>query len=144
MITLQLTRGSSRDFLLQANNPDGTPATNIFLSSDTLSTNVWSGDGTTVLLNLANGTGTTWVSATNGTFQITFNNADTATTWALAPTISVTTDTYRIQTTATRGGAIGRPFGWSTTDHVGAWHVNSHGSCYSGLSSDLWRYFPFQ
>lgn len=89
MITLQLVKGSSRDFILQINNRDGTPSINLFLDSDTLVTSVWSGEIT--ILNPL----TTWYSSYAGQIQVSFNNSDTAT---LSP------DVYRIQTTATRFG----------------------------------------
>lgn len=92
MITLQLVKGSSHDFVLQINNRDGTPATGLFLDSDTLSTSVWSGE-IAVLHPL-----TTWFSSSNGQIQISFNNADTDSTTPYVP------DVYRIQTTATRFG----------------------------------------
>lgn len=89
ILILQLVQGTSRDFQLQAANPDGTPAINIFQNTDVLQTNVWSGAETRTLLSPV----TTWISPPLGTFQITFLNADTA---------NITPDTYRIQTTATR------------------------------------------
>lgn len=91
ILTLTVIQGTSRDFLLESNNPDGSPASNTFLDTDTLSTTVWSGDGTVSLLSPT----TVWTTANLGQFQITFNNADTA---------SLTPDTYRILTTATRFG----------------------------------------
>lgn len=93
MIVLQLVKGTSRDFTLQAVNLDGSPATNIFLAIDVLSTSVWEGDTTVVLLSPT----TTWVDAPNGIFQISFNNIDTSGTTPIA-------GVYRIQTTATRSG----------------------------------------
>lgn len=90
-LTLSVIQGASRDFILQAENSDGTPATGLFIDTDVLSTTVWSGDGTSSLLSPT----TTWVSSNLGQFQVSLNNADTL---GLAP------DTYRIQTLATRFG----------------------------------------
>lgn len=91
VLTLQIKQGTSRDFQLQATNLDGTPAINLFQVTDVLLTNIWSGDGTLVLLAPT----TTWINATQGQFQISLNNVDTAT---------LVSDVYRIQTTATRSG----------------------------------------
>lgn len=91
ILTLTVIQGTSRDFVLEAENPDGTPVSNTFLDTDTLSTTVWSGDGTVALLSPT----TIWVASSLGQFQITFNNADT---------LSLPPDTYRILTTATRFG----------------------------------------
>lgn len=91
MLILSLVKGTSRDFILQANNADGTPAVNIFLDADDRATRVWRGDDQPTLLTPA----TSWVSAALGTFQISFNNADTS---------ALDVGQYRIQTTATRLG----------------------------------------
>lgn len=99
-----MIKGSSRDFVLQANNSDGTAATNVFQSTDTVTSRVWRGDDQPTLLSLpflgtstSGVTGTSWVSATAGTFQLCFNDADTS-----GATFEV--GQYRIQTTAARGG----------------------------------------
>lgn len=91
MLVLSLVVGSSRDFVLQANNSDGTPAANLFTGGDTITSRVWRGDDQSTLLSPT----TTWVSATAGTFMVTLNDADTAT---------FEVGQYRIQSLASAGG----------------------------------------
>lgn len=102
--TLQLNQGRSRDFELQVANADGTPALNVFQSSDTLAATLWSGDGVTasatptaIWLTTNGGTG-----APGGQYVVTFQNADTA---SLAP------GTYFLEATFTRAGRTGT-IGW--------------------------------
>jgi hypothetical protein len=91
MLILSLIKGTSRDFALQANNPDGTPAVSLFLATDAITSRVWPGENQPTLLAPT----TTWISAPLGTFQVTFNDADTQ---------ALEFGQYRIQTTAARGG----------------------------------------
>lgn len=91
MLTLSMIKGTSRDFALQANNSDGTPALNLFLDTDTIASRVWRGDSQILLLSPAS----SWISASLGTFQVTFNDLDTST---------FESGQYRIQTTAARTG----------------------------------------
>lgn len=93
MLTLSLVKGTSRDFPLQANNPDGTPALNLFLSGDTLALKVWRGDS--LALVTVGSASVAWISAPLGTFQVTFNDADTS---------ALEVAKYRIQVTAARSG----------------------------------------
>jgi hypothetical protein len=89
-IELQLVKGSSRDFQLQAQDSAGNPAT-IFLDTDALATAVFSGEDEPVILSPAS----SWVDAPIGIYQVTFNDADTAGT---------PEGVYRIQTRAVRSG----------------------------------------
>ena len=91
MLILSLIKGTSRDFVLQANNDDGTPATSVFLGTDTITSRVWRGDDQPTLVSPT----TTWVSATAGTFQVTMNDADSST---------LEVGQFRIQTIAVRTG----------------------------------------
>lgn len=91
MLQLQLVKGTSRDFVLQANAPNGSPAVGLFLGSDTITSRVWRGNDQTTILSPT----TVWVSATDGTFQISINDTDTAT---------FEVGQYRIQTLAARAG----------------------------------------
>jgi hypothetical protein len=93
-LTLKLIQGTSRDYPLQACNRDGTPAVGVFDDGDTLTTQVWAGDGQPVLLTPA----TTWADADAGQFTITFNDSDTS---DLPPSL------YQIITKATRSGRSG-------------------------------------
>ncbi|HMB08847.1 MAG TPA: hypothetical protein VKP69_34610 [Isosphaeraceae bacterium] len=91
MLMLSLIKGTSRDFPLQANNPDGTPAGGVFLGSDAIASRVWRGDAQPTLVAPA----TAWLSAPLGTFQVAFGDADTQ---------ALECGQYRIQTTAARAG----------------------------------------
>jgi hypothetical protein len=95
-LALELVQGTARDFPLQVNNADGTPATN-FVNSDTLSTTVWLGENQSPLVSPT----TTWLfgDATQGQILITFQDADTA---------SLTPGVYYIQAFATRAGSPSR------------------------------------
>lgn len=95
-LSLELVQGTSRDFPLQVNNPDGTPAT-IFLNTDTLTSSVWAGANETPLLTPA----TTWLNnnAPAGQIQVSFQNADSA---------SLAFGIYFIQSFATRAGSPNR------------------------------------
>jgi hypothetical protein len=93
-ITLELTRGTSRDFPLQARFADNTVPSAVFASSDALACRVWAGDGLPVLLTPL----TTWVDASLAKFLVRFVDSDTQ---ATAPSL------YRIQVTATRSGRTG-------------------------------------
>ena len=75
-VTLRLEQGTSRDFQFQIYNRDGSIPTPLFQSTDTLTTVVWPGDGQAATLTPT----TTWISAFNAQFQISFNDADTAST----------------------------------------------------------------
>ncbi len=90
-ISLEIYQGASRDFPLQISNPDGTAATSIFLGTDVLTASVWAGANETPLLTPA----VTWISATNGQYQITLQNADS---------LSLAIGQYYIQAYATRAG----------------------------------------
>lgn len=89
-LELSLIQGMSADFPLQAYNRDGTAAVNVFLNSDTLTCKVWAGQDQQTIFAPA----ITWISATAGTYQISFNNADTM---GWLPSI------FRVQAYATRG-----------------------------------------
>lgn len=98
MIDLTVTKGTSRDFLLQAKNPDGSDAQNVFLNTDPITSRVWQGEDQNILITLA----TTWfnpanglVDASAGIFKISVNDADTS---------SLEVGQYHIQTTSTRFG----------------------------------------
>lgn len=90
-LTLRLEQGTSRDFQLQIYNRDGSIPTGLFQSTDTLTTVIWPGDRQAATLTPT----TTWISAPNAQFQISFNDADTSST---APSL------YQIVTRATRSG----------------------------------------
>jgi len=92
-LSLELTQGCSRDFPLQINNPDGTPATN-FLNTDTLVCNVWAGANETPVATPA----CTWYNsnAPAGQILISCQNTD-----AGALPFAV----YFIQAYATRAGS---------------------------------------
>ncbi len=92
---LELYQGESRDWPQQVLNPDGTPATNIFLATDVLTASVWAGANETPLLTPT----TTWISAAAGQFQVSFENADSA---------SLAVGQYYIQAWATRAGTPSR------------------------------------
>jgi hypothetical protein len=66
----------------------------IFLSTDTLTATVWAGSNETPLLTP--GPTTTWISATNAQYQVTFQNTDSS---SLAP------GQYYLQAYATRTGS---------------------------------------
>ena len=90
-LTLELIQGTSGDYPLQAYNRDGTLATGVFQDSDSLTCKVWAGQDQQVIFN----PGITWISSSAGTYQVTFNNADTS-SWLPG--------NYRIQAYASRGG----------------------------------------
>jgi len=94
-ISLELVQGTARDFPFQVQNPDGTVPTGIFLGTDTLTASVWQGTNETALLTPT----ATWISATKATYQVTFQNADSA---ALA------IGQYYLQAFATRAGTPAR------------------------------------
>ncbi len=90
-ISLELVQGTARDFPFQVQNPDGTVPAGIFLSTDTLTAQVWAGSNETPLLTPA----ATWISATNAQYQVTLQNADSA---------SLAYGVYYLQAFATRAG----------------------------------------
>lgn len=98
MMEITVTKGTSRDCLLQAKNPDGTDAINVFLDNDPLVSRVWRGEDQSVLVVLS----TVWYNPANGNadasagiFKIVINDTDTST---------LEVGQYRIQTTTTRFG----------------------------------------
>ncbi len=91
-LSLELIQGTSRDFPFQVQNPDGTAPVGVFLSTDTLTANVWAGNNETPLLTPA----VTWISATNAQVQVSFQNADSA---------SLAIGQYYLQAYATRAGS---------------------------------------
>jgi hypothetical protein len=91
-LSFELVQGTARDFPFQIQNPDGTIPTGIFLSTDTLASNLWAGSNETPLLTPA----TTWISATNAQVQVSFQNADTA---------RLPFGQYYLQSYATRAGS---------------------------------------
>ncbi len=94
-ISLELTQGTARDFPFQVQNPDGTVPIGVFLSSDVLTANVWAGNNETPLLSPT----AVWIDATNAQYQVTFQNADSA---------SLAIGQYYLQAYATRAGAPAR------------------------------------
>lgn len=98
MLVLSITSGSSKDFPLQVNNPDGTPNTS-FLNTDSFETRVWRGEDTAAILSFTTAGGgaptTTWINAATGQFQISFNDVDT---------VGYEVGQYRILTRAIRSG----------------------------------------
>ncbi len=106
MLNLDLQQGTSFDWQLQAKNPDDTVPTGQFLSSDALAAKLWQGASDLSLITFS--TPPSWIDATNAEFQITFNNADTAT---VPPAV------YFVQCTATRAGRSAglMPFGSTVT-----------------------------
>ena len=86
-----IEQGTSFDWQLQVLNPDDSIPTGQFLSSDTLSAKLWQGNSDTALLTYV----PTWISATNAQYQISFQNADTA---------SLLVGVYYVMATATRAG----------------------------------------
>lgn len=89
MISLELAKGTSRDFSFQVRKADETPATGVFLGTDTLAAKLWPGGDLPSILSPT----AAWIDANAGTWQLVFNDADTA---AVSPGI------YYVQATATR------------------------------------------
>lgn len=85
---LNLVKGTSRDFVMQAVCADNSIPTTL-LGSDTLTATLWQGDDQSSTLTPT----VTWVDATTAKYQITFNNSDTS---SLSPGV------YRLQAFATR------------------------------------------
>lgn len=92
-LSLELMQGSACDFPLQATNPDGTPAANIFLNTDTLTAAVWAGSNETPPLQPAVAWGS--AGAASGQFVISFQDADSA---------RLAIGRYYLQAWATRAG----------------------------------------
>jgi len=90
-LNLDLAIGTAFDWQLQVLNPDDSVPTGQFLSSDTLLAQLWQGAADIVVATPT----ATWINASNAQYQISFNNADTAT---LAQGV------YFVQATATRAG----------------------------------------
>jgi len=90
-IALELAQGTSRDFPFQVENPDGTPTTGFFLSTDVLTASIWAGSNEIPLITPE----ASWISATNGQYQVTLQNADSA---------GLNYGTYYLQAYATRAG----------------------------------------
>src|SRR5271165_7509512 len=90
-IAVEIVQGTARDFPFQVTNPDGTIPTGIFLSTDVLTASVWAGSNEVPLLTPT----VTWISATNAQYQVTLQNADSA---------SLAYGTYYLQAYATRAG----------------------------------------
>ena len=65
-ICSELVQGTARDFPFQITNPDGTPATGIFLATDVLTASVWAGSNEVPLLTPT----ATWISATDAQYQV--------------------------------------------------------------------------
>jgi hypothetical protein len=105
-LNLNLQQGTSFDWQLQALNPDDSVPVGQFLSSDTLSANLWSGASDVSLITFS--TPPTWIDATNAQYQISFNNSDMA---------LLALGVYFIQATATRSGrsATLLPYGSTVT-----------------------------
>ncbi len=73
-LSLEIVQGTAMDFPLQVQNPDGSIPTGVFVDSDTLTCNVWAGANETPLLTPA----TSWISSNSAQYQITLQNADSA------------------------------------------------------------------
>lgn len=71
---LPIRRGHSRDFQIQIRNADGSNASSVYDGTESLTTKVWHGLD---YPSIATPT-TTWVSATDGTFQISLVDASTS------------------------------------------------------------------
>lgn len=93
-ITLELTKGTSRDFPLQARFSDNTVPAAIFSPTDQLACRIWAGDGLPVILTPL----VTWTDASQAKFLLRFIDTDTQAT---------TPSLYRCQVTATRSGRTG-------------------------------------
>ena len=94
-IAVELVQGTARDFPFQVMNPDGTVPTGVFLDTDFLTASVWAGLNEVPLLTPT----TTWISATNAQYQVTFQNTDSA---------SLAIGVYYLQAYATRAGTPSR------------------------------------
>lgn len=92
-LVLEMVKGTSRDFELQAQNPDGTIPSD-FLSSDTLTANMFAGDNQPSLFSPT----TTWVDAPTAKYHVQFNDADTT---------SFDTAIYKLIIKVTRAGRSG-------------------------------------
>lgn len=94
MATLQIARGTAKDFDRQRLDRNGnayTSANTPFLSTDTLATTLWAGDDTVSLATPA----TAWIDADVAAWRVSFAASDTS---------SLSAATYDFRTTATRGG----------------------------------------
>lgn len=88
---LQLVRGTSKDFPFQAAISDGTPATGLFQNTDTITAKMWQGQDLTPIAT----PGASWIDANAAQFQLSFNDADSA---------SLEFAVYAIQCWASRSG----------------------------------------
>lgn len=122
----ELIKGTSKDIILQAQNPDGTVPT-VFLDTDELVTNLFAGEGQPALLLPA----TFWADASTATFVVAFNNDDSA---------DLGVAVYKAVTTATRDGRSAAVANWSLSilPNIG---TNAALTVYCELS-DMLPYFP--
>jgi len=104
VLNLPLQQGTSFDWQLQALNPDDSVPTGQFTGSDALSAKLWQGASDLSLITFS--TPPSWINAANAQYQISFNNADTAT---------LALGVYFVQCTATRTGRSAALMPWGST-----------------------------
>jgi hypothetical protein len=92
-LSFELTQGTAIDLPIQLLNRDGTPAANVFLTTDTLAASVWQGSNETPLVQPAVAWGSSGAAA--GQIVISLQNADSA---------SLAIGQYYLQAFATRAG----------------------------------------
>ncbi len=114
-ISLDLVRGTSRDFPFQAHNSDGS-IPDIFQDTDPVTCSVWTGDDETSVASPA----ASWIDAAQAQFLVSFNDVDTANlpfevffiqAWAsrLGRTVALMPRGSTIEILPTPGAATSRP-----------------------------------